>query len=77
VSQDSGLWLRDVPDLDGPHHYKDRAWISAAGAAPAGCVFVTGNRRLLGQLGESDVPDQWGFVPRFITEALVQELAEA
>lgn len=70
VSQERGLWLYDVPEVVGPYHHKDRRWISAAAAAPAGCIFVTGDRRLLKQLDACDVPEKGGFTARFVTDGL-------
>jgi hypothetical protein len=56
--------------IDGPYHRKDRVWVSAAADCGNGCLFVTGDRRLLDQLHRCDVPQRGGFVPLFVVEAL-------
>jgi hypothetical protein len=66
----SRLWLREVPPIDGPYDRDDIAWVSAAAAAPPGCLLVTGDERLLVQLGRSELPDRHGFVPCFVTDAI-------
>jgi hypothetical protein len=48
----------------------DRPWVSAAAAAPEGCLLVTGDKRLLRQLRKTDLPEEHGFVPCFVTDAL-------
>jgi predicted nucleic acid-binding protein len=69
--QASRLWLADVPVIDGAYDQDDVAWVGAAAAAPAGCLLVTGDRRLLVQLGKTRLPEDHAFVPCFITDALV------
>lgn len=66
----SRLWLRDVPAIAGPYDQDDVTWVSAAAAAPPGCLLVTGDRRLLGQLGRCDLPARHAFVPCFVSDAL-------
>ncbi len=66
----SRLWLHDVPPIQGPYDQDDAPWVSAAAAAPAGCLLVTGDRRLLVQLGRCSLPEQHGFVACFVTDAL-------
>lgn len=66
----SRLWLREVPHVDGAYDQDDAAWVSAAAAAPAGCLLITGDRRLLNQLSRTALPEQHGFVPCFVTDAL-------
>ena len=66
----SRLWLREVPIIDGAYDGDDVAWVSAAAAAPAGCLLVTGDRRLLVQLGKTGLPEQHAFAACFVTDAL-------
>jgi predicted nucleic acid-binding protein len=66
----SRLWLRDVPHIDGRYDQDDAAWVSAAAAAPAGCLLVTGDRRLLAQLERTPLLEQHGFTACFVTDAL-------
>lgn len=70
VSTEATLWLDDVPTIEGPYHRKDCRWVSAAAAALAGCLLVTGDERLLNQLRSSDLPEKHGFVVCFVNEAL-------
>jgi predicted nucleic acid-binding protein len=63
-------WLKDVPVIDGAYDRDDTDWVSAAAAAPAGCLLVTGDRRLLVALAAPGLPALHTFVPCFVTDAL-------
>jgi hypothetical protein len=71
VDKNSGLWLDRAPVIEGPYHRKDQRWVSAAAAAPDGCRLITLDERLVKQLRSSGLPEQYGFVPCLVPEALV------
>jgi len=64
------LWLHDVPHIEGRYDQDDAPWVSAAAAAPDGCLLVTGDRRLLTQLQKTPLPEEHAFVACFVTDAL-------
>jgi predicted nucleic acid-binding protein len=66
----SRLWLRDVAHVDGRYDQDDAAWVSAAAAAPAGCLLVTGDQRLLVQLRQTTLQEQHGFLACNVIDAL-------